>query len=527
MTAKLKKKRKIWIIWLFVAILLAAGVIVGPQILRSRLTDQLLNVRTVAAATGTIEKTVTGTGNISAKETTEDVMVLSGLTIDQVLAETGDIVNVGDIVATFDAAALQKAVWDAQDKLDSLDTQLNMVKDRTEPVYIQSAIAGRVKQIFVAAGDSVAGVMARDGALMMLSLDGKMAVTFVPTAIAGMAVGDAVDVRLSDGTTPSGTIRSLSALQCVVTISDKTAPVNDPVTVLRTDGAKLGEGRLAISQPLAITGTDGTVGSILRDLNAAVSMGTRLLKLEAAPASQAAAELYAQRQDQAQRLNTLIGYASKNALTTTSSGTITAIKLTAGQMTGSAAGSAAAAAATSTDMVACVVRTASDTRLSVLATGQKAKITLDALAGRTFAGTIVEIADTGTVSQGGTTFKVLLDLPEDAALKLGMSATAVITVERRENIVKIPLEALQELGNEQFVYVGKAVDVTSLGDKRIVSTGISDGQFVEIRSGLTAGENINYYLATGASNMFPFANGMGNRNTTGTTAVQQGASSAK
>jgi multidrug efflux pump subunit AcrA (membrane-fusion protein) len=132
-----------------------------------------------------------------------------------------------------------------------------------------------------------------------------------------------------------------------------------------------------------------------------------------------------------------------------------------------------------------------------LKVGQKAGITLDALPDQIYEGIITEISDTGTVSSGVTTYEVTLSVTADLSMKVGMNASATISIEKRENIVKIPLEALQESGKEQFVYVGTAAGEASLGEKRIVSTGISDGEFVEITKGLAAGEKINYIYTSG------------------------------
>jgi multidrug efflux pump subunit AcrA (membrane-fusion protein) len=145
-----------------------------------------------------------------------------------------------------------------------------------------------------------------------------------------------------------------------------------------------------------------------------------------------------------------------------------------------------------------------------LALGQKAGITLDALPDQTFEGIITEISDTGTVSSGVTTYEVTLSVAADLSMKVGMNASATIIIEKRENIVKIPLEALQESGKEQFVYVGTATGEISLSEKRTVTTGISDGEFVEITKGLAAGEKINYIYTSGtqtSAGVSPFGGG--------------------
>ena len=129
--------------------------------------------------------------------------------------------------------------------------------------------------------------------------------------------------------------------------------------------------------------------------------------------------------------------------------------------------------------------------------GQRADITLDALAGQSFEGRITEISDEGIVSQGVTTYAVTLSVTSDASMRVGMNASASITIDKKDNVTLIPLKALQESGGEQFVYVGTVGNETSPGEKRIVTTGISDGESVEITSGLTAGENISYIYTSG------------------------------
>lgn len=63
---------------------------------------------------------------------------------------------------------------------------------------IKSSVSGRVKKINVSAGSDIADTMVSDGALMILSLDGKMSVTL--TGVADISVNDSVTVTLSSGT---------------------------------------------------------------------------------------------------------------------------------------------------------------------------------------------------------------------------------------------------------------------------------------------------------------------------------------
>lgn len=518
MTAKKRKNKKTWLILIIILAILIAGALLAIRLTGFGQIDNLQNVKTATADIGTIVKTVTGTGNLAADETHEDITVPEGLLIDQVLVEAGDEIQTGDELATFDAIAMQTAIRQTQAELDSLDKRLYLARDDQEPTYIRSAVAGRIKQVFAQEGTAVTDTMNEYGALMMLSLDGKLKVSFRPANVPDLAEGDDVDVILADGTVLSGKIVTLLAAECVVTVSDRTAEVGETVEVKTGTDAVLGQGKLEISRPLSVTGTAGTVDTILLELNDFVSQDTRLLKLDQADHSRAYEEIYAERTDKAERLALLLDYAASNTLTATCSGLIQAVGITEGQETGPAAANPAASAAGATadgTIAAFTVRTASkilfavdidELDIAVMKVGQPASVTLDALTGKILTGKISEISDTGTINQGGTTFEVTVDLPADPLLRTGMTATAVITVDKREGVVRIPLEALQETDGEQYVYTGTAVSATELGDKKTVTTGISDGEYVEILSGLKSGDKLNFYYSTGNDNMFMFGN---------------------
>ena len=521
--AKQKKSRhtgrKIAIVVIILA-LVGAAVLIGPIILGRRMAANAVNIKKVAAITGTIAKTATGTGNVTAEDTIEDVLVPVGVKIDQVMVESGDKVKTGEILATLDATALQQQIWDSQAGLDELDARLNQIKNDTESVYVRSTLSGRIKQVFAGAGDDVAAVMREHGALMILSGDGKMVVRFEPLLAEGLAAGDTVTVVLADGTEKDGEIRQATADRCEVTLSDYGPVTGETVEVLLPDGTKLGQGALEISRTLVVTGTDGTIRDVLRDVDTRVQSGTNLFKLEQAPESREAIRLYAERADKAEELNRLIICSQSPVIAAPSDGTVVSVLVAEGQaVTETSAGQA----------TALTLKTASQMQLKVdideldvasLAIGQSATIALDALPDLDIIGTISEIAETGKVSQSGATFAVTLELvvanasgtagdsaADGQALKAGMSATAEITIARREQIVTLPLEALQESGKEQFVYVGTAVNETNLGEKRLVVTGISDGTTVEILDGLQAGETVNYRFVTGNESLLPFGNG--------------------
>ena len=90
-----------------------------------------------------------------------------------------------------------------------------------------------------------------------------------------------------------------------------------------------------------------------------------------------------------------------------------------------------------------------------------------------------------------------ITIPKHEQMKTGMNASATIVIEKKENIVTIPVNALQEKGNKVFVYTKKDSDGNLSGEQE-VTTGLSDGDTVEITEGLSEGDVV-YYQKTGST----------------------------
>lgn len=127
--------------------------------------------------------------------------------------------------------------------------------------------------------------------------------------------------------------------------------------------------------------------------------------------------------------------------------------------------------------------------------GQEAEVTFDAISDETFSGTITKVADTAKSGSSGAKYEVDVTFAKTDEMKIGMSATAVITVNKVTDAITIPMTALQEKGGENFVYTTQEEDGT-LGGEVTVETGLSDGTNVEITSGLKEGDTVYYSRGT-------------------------------
>ncbi|MCD8160124.1 MAG: hypothetical protein LUE61_02890 [Clostridiales bacterium] len=141
-----------------------------------------------------------------------------------------------------------------------------------------------------------------------------------------------------------------------------------------------------------------------------------------------------------------------------------------------------------------------------LTEGQEAVITLDALTGQSFSGTVTALDTSGTNSGGNTKFTAEITMERTGDMLVGMNASVLITLATTENVLIIPEAALVEEGNTTYVYTSYDASDETLGDLVEVETGVSDGTNVEICSGLSSGDS--YYYSYADSLSYTFVSGI-------------------
>ncbi|MBT8228325.1 MAG: HlyD family efflux transporter periplasmic adaptor subunit [Dactylosporangium sp.] len=128
-----------------------------------------------------------------------------------------------------------------------------------------------------------------------------------------------------------------------------------------------------------------------------------------------------------------------------------------------------------------------ETDATKLTVGQAATVTWSALSGTTATATVASIAPTATTSNNVNTYAVVatLDTSPDGA-RLGQSTTVEVTVAEATDVLRIPTAALVTAGSRYSVRV-RTAETT---ETRTVEIGVQGDQYVEITSGLTAGERV-------------------------------------
>lgn len=328
---KRRRKKLMVIIPVAVVCVAGAGTVGYFKVAHTKPVQNVtVQAQSAEAKKGNLSKTIVGTGNLELAEA-EDQDAPSGLEISEVMVESGDEVKEGDVLAVVDESSILEAMEQVQEEISQLDESIQEYQDSDEENVIESSVSGRVKKINVSAGSDVSDTMVSDGALMVLSLDGKMAVSL--SGVSGVSAGDSVTVTLSSGTQVTGTVDSVSGKDCVVTLTDNGTTYGDTVTVADSSGQELGSGELTIHEPLEITGTSGTVSAVNVSENASVSEGTTLLTLEGSANETQYQELLAKREARTATLKKLIQLKADPEIKAEISGTVQSVNVSAGSST--------------------------------------------------------------------------------------------------------------------------------------------------------------------------------------------------
>lgn len=131
-----------------------------------------------------------------------------------------------------------------------------------------------------------------------------------------------------------------------------------------------------------------------------------------------------------------------------------------------------------------------ETEVGRIHEGIPVKITLGALQNMQFDATLEYISPKSVENNGANQFeiKAAIKVPADVTIRSGYSANAEMELQRADNVLCIPENALEFKGDSTFVYVLTDSVPVQKFERRQVTTGISNGIKIEIKKGLKADE---------------------------------------
>ena len=130
-----------------------------------------------------------------------------------------------------------------------------------------------------------------------------------------------------------------------------------------------------------------------------------------------------------------------------------------------------------------------ETEVGLLYEGMPLSITIGALRDYTFDANLEYISPKAVESNGANQFKVKAAVTVDSnhTIRSGYSANAQIVLEKISGVLSVPESALEFIKDEPYVY--KKV-MNGIYTPVKVTTGISDGVNIEIKSGIDEGETV-------------------------------------
>lgn len=128
-----------------------------------------------------------------------------------------------------------------------------------------------------------------------------------------------------------------------------------------------------------------------------------------------------------------------------------------------------------------------ETEVDLLCEGMPTRIAIGAVAGSDISATIEKISPIATDDNGTNTFEIKAALTVDSLtvkLRAGYSANATVILEKAENVLSVPERVVEYKGDSAFVYIFKPSTDPIQFDRTLITTGVSDGLQVELKSPL-------------------------------------------
>lgn len=450
-----------------------------------------------------VSNSLSGTGTLNPANTYTVKSLVDGKILTGGFEE-GDKVEEGDVLYTIDSS-------DASTNLEKASIALQQAQrsyDKTVDLqYVRAEVDGTVSSLKVAKGDQVTSgqevAVIRDSSKMLLNL------LFPAADAANFSVGQSADVML-DGTfeTLKGTITAITGTDELSTgnllVRTVTIRVNNAGGLTTAQAAtasvngvsSIASATFAYQAERTLTAqAGGTVSAINVQEGDAVSKGDILIELtgddltesiQSASESLRSAEISMQNQQDNM---------SNYTITSPISGTI--IEKDAKQGDALTSGS-----------TLCVIYDLSylemvinvdELQIGALSVGQKVQLTADAVADKTYVGTVTRVSMKGSSSGGTTTYPITIRIDDTDGLRPGMNANAEIVVAEANNALVVPNAAVIRgsyvLVSKKSPSAANAVEDMDAPEGYVyvkVETGVSDDSYTEIKSGLKEDDTVAY-----------------------------------
>lgn len=127
----------------------------------------------------------------------------------------------------------------------------------------------------------------------------------------------------------------------------------------------------------------------------------------------------------------------------------------------------------------------SEVDINQIATGQRVRLTFDAVSDKEYQGNVIEISPVGLKEQGLVTFTVTVELENpDNEIKPGMTAAVSFVVNHVEDALLVPNRSIRWVDDKQVVYLAPSREASSANLEKVqVELGASSDEYSEVLAG--------------------------------------------
>ena len=516
-----------------VAILIAVLAVSGYFIHRHYLASAgPVRYVTAQAATETIVSSISGTGQVS-QDRSVDLTPPSAGKLVSVNVKQGDKVKAGQVIATMDERNAIIALNQAKASLASAQASYDqtLAGSTSDDIELSQLNVDSAQQSLDQANQNLQNVTKQQQQSVTTAYNKMLnsGIEAVPSsgnlgtgtvAVSGNYNGsDQGSIKVSIYDSMSGQQFSVSGLTSLNGAVNKTSPItlsnsglsiqfsgtlynndnwtiNVPNTTSSDYNSNYNAYQTALTnQTSALQSAQNQIASAQNNLKQAQ---INLNQKQAPPTNQAAASAKASLLNAQANLQTAELNYDNNILKAPFDGVVAALNNHAGDQV-----SSGAAVATVVTNQSIAVIPLNEIDVSKVKVGDKATMTFDAIDDLAVSGTVAQIDQIGTVSQGVVNYNVKITFDtEDPRVKPGMSINVSIITDTQADVLAVPSSAVQSQGGSSYVMVidplktqsvaGQTGVTSSEAPTRVmVETGASDDTYTQITGGdLKEGDTI-------------------------------------
>ncbi len=514
-----KNKRNILLITIAAAAILA-GFMAVKQMGKNTMSGDQIPVNTAVVKKGNIVTELKASGTLAAKNTYKITSMVEGEILAAGFSE-GDQVEKGQILYEINKSAMDSELSGTENSLIRANSSLEQARKLYEDTVqkysgntYKAKSSGYIKELFIKTGSKV------DNGTKIADLYNdqvvKVKVPFLSGDAAAFAAGAAAVITLSDtGEQIQGTVETVSNQETALTggrlVRRVTISVQNPGGL--TNGIKAAASVGGVSGAEDGTFEPETNSAMEADIPVSVEVetllvnegdyvqkGTPLFRITGKSADdlkKSYTDPMNQAEENAESAKNKLDSTKKNyenyTIKAPISGTVVAKKYKAGDTISKN---------TNTDPDLAVIYDLSELTFKLpvdeldihkVKTGQKVAVTADAYPGKTYPATVTNVSLESTVTNGVSTYPVIVTLDNKEDLIPGINVQGVISIGSAEDVLLIPSAALMR-GN--LVYIKDDKVLESQGDVPAgfravkVETGLISADAVEIKNGLTEGAEV-------------------------------------